>query len=120
MKQLKVRVKEVQNLKNKNEVYLVLFGILDDLACYSSHIYDNLIESNYREPQSIKFEDDLFIPYLKKIVRENKCDDVDSLMNTLNEIKQILVEKGMNPYNFNYDVEETLANGVVVSIAVFA
>ena len=120
MKQLAIRVKEIQNPKNKNEVYLVLFSILDDLACYSSYIYDNLIESNYREPKSIEVEDDLFIPYLKKIVRENKCDDIDSLIKTLNEIRQVLVRKGMNHYDFNYDVEETLANGIAVSIAVFA
>lgn len=120
MKKVNVRVKEIENPKDKNDVYQVLYSILDDLGCYSSEIYDGLIDNNYRVPQSIEVEDDNYIPYLKKIVRENTCNDFDSLLETLNIIKQTLVEKGLSKDEFDYDVEETMINSLIVSIAVFA
>ncbi|MBQ8999067.1 MAG: hypothetical protein IJ086_15990 [Clostridium sp.] len=120
MKKIVLRVKEIENPENKNEVYASLYAILDDLASYSGCIYDSLIDCTYRVPASIEVEDDHYIPYLKKIIRENDCSDLDSLLETLSIIKQRVVEKGINENEFDYDVEETMINSLIISIAVFA
>ena len=120
MKKVNIRVKEICNPKDKNEVFITLFAILDELGCYSHEIFEGLIEENYRIPTSIESKEDVYISHLKKIVRENKCDDLDSLLNMLFIIKQKLVYDGLSENYFEYDVEENDVSSLLVSIAVFA
>ena len=120
MKKIIVRVKEIENPKDKSDVYITLYSILDDLACYSSVVYDNLIAETYRDAIGIEMECDCYMPYLKQIIRENKCNDYDGLLNALEVIKQVVVKGGLSQYEFDYDIEETSTNSFIVSIAIFA
>ena len=120
MKRLITRVKEIENINDKNDVYLTLYAILDDLACYSGCIYDALIDSTYRDSICKELENNRYMPYLKKLIRDNNCSNGDELLETLNIIKQTLMEKGLSEYELGYDVEATSTGSVIVSIAVFA
>lgn len=120
MKRINVRVKEIEVPRQKREVYLVLSSMLNDLSDYSTEIYEGLVEKNYRVPESIEMEDDYYMSYLEKIVRENKCDNAESLLETLRVIKQVVVDKGLNESFFDYDVERTSTGSLMVSISVYA
>lgn len=120
MKQVNVRLKEIENPKSKNDVYLALYSMLDDLAGYSDVIFKSLIEENYRPESSAELEIDNFMPQLKKIIIEHKCDDMDSLLDLLFFIKNKLEDEGLERNHFQYEVEPSITGSLFVSIAVFA
>ena len=120
MKRINVRVREVEFPKYKKEVYSVLYSMLEDLAVYSSEIQEGLIDLNYRVPESVEEEDDYYISYLEKIVKENECKDSDSLLETLRIIKQAVVDKGLDESFFDYDVDMSSVGSLIVSISVYA
>lgn len=120
MKKVYIRLKEISNPKSKNDVYLALYSILDDLGGYSDVIFNSLIEENYRPKSSAELEIDNFMPQLKKIVLENKCNDIDSLLDLLFYIKKKLEAEGLEKDYFQYEVEPCDYGGLFVSIAVFA